>query len=99
MIVAATKAIARGAFLTFATAGALMANGPETGMETIRGVLLGPGVECMQFRLDDGEQISLTGPVPEAAPGTALTLTGRWAMVSYCMQGRTFSIEGGEVRQ
>jgi len=83
---------ALGALVTLAMAGSLMANGPETGLETIRGVLLGPGVECVQFRLDDGEQISLTGAVPEVVPGTALTLTGRWAMVSYCMQGRTFSI-------
>ena len=83
-------ALATGLLAT--SAGAVMANGPATEYARISGVFLGPGVECPQLRLADGEQISLTGAVPDADIGAALTLTGRWALMSVCMQGRTFDI-------
>lgn len=70
---------------------------PETGyaggavVETVSGMLIGPGVECPQFRLDDGEVISLVGAAPDQ-PGS-YQLTGRWARFSKCMQGRSFQVQ------
>jgi len=59
----------------------------------ITGVYIGKGVECPQFRLPDGEQISLDGPGFDRPPvGSALTLTGRFVNISTCMQGRTFLV-------
>ena len=59
---------------------------------TITGTYIGPGAECPQFRLNDGEKISLSGAVPDAEIGEALTLAGRWSMLSKCMQGREFRV-------
>jgi len=77
-----------------------MANGTGAEMtiprEIITGVFLGPGVECPQFRLDTGERISLSGPLPEAEIGATLTLSGQWALFSGCMQGREFRIRPDE---
>ncbi len=88
--------LARAALLVLASTGAVMANGTTPATETITGVFLGPGVECPQFRLEDGEQISLTGPVPEAEIGSRLVLSGHWAAISFCMQGRTFRVVAPE---
>lgn len=63
------------------------------GDNTVSGIFLGAGVECPQMRLTSGEQISLSGAVPEAAIGEKLTFTGRWALISKCMQGREFRVE------
>jgi hypothetical protein len=61
----------------------------------LQGRFLGPGAECPQFETLDGEQISLTGlPLPQdLAEGDRLVLTGRFLMVSTCMQGRAFDVE------
>ena len=64
----------------------------DSNLETITGILVGQGVECAQFRLETGEQISLSGAVPEGAIGTLFSLEGRWAMMSSCMQGREFPV-------
>jgi hypothetical protein len=58
--------------------------------EVVEGALIGPGVECPQFQLAEGEVISLTGAFPDSE-GT-YQLTGRWARLSFCMQGRTFDV-------
>lgn len=79
------------------TAGLLLAaQGPARAdgtppAETVEGALTGAGVECPQFRLPDGETISLTGQPPKD-PGS-YRLTGRWARFSYCMEGRTFDVQ------
>jgi hypothetical protein len=59
---------------------------------SITGTFLGKGVECPQFRLENGEQISLSGTIPEHQVGDEATLTGRWSMISTCMQGREFRV-------
>lgn len=67
----------------------------KTNMTSIEGTTLGPGVECSQFRMSSGEQISLTGfgKNHEAAnAGHRLRLSGGWSEVSKCMQGRTFRV-------
>jgi len=73
--------------------GACQSAPPEPAPVTIVGVLAGGGVECAQLRLDDGEQLSLTGTVPKVPLGTRVRLSGHWAEISYCMQGRTFAVE------
>lgn len=64
----------------------------QAAFDTITGKYIGPGVTCPQFRLDSGETISLSGAHPVLQPGERLTLTGRWAMNSKCMQGREFRV-------
>jgi len=86
----------RASWLGALTAGLLLvAEGPARGdgtpaPETLVGALTGAGVECPQFRLADGEVVSLTGQ-PPAELGN-YKLTGRWARFSYCMEGRTFDV-------
>jgi len=58
----------------------------------ITGSYVGPGVECPQFRLEDGETVSLVAMPAEIETGEPVTLTGRWPMFSKCMQGRTFYV-------
>ena len=59
----------------------------------ISGVFLGMGVECPQFMIDSGEQVSLIGErLDELTTGSKLVLTGRIARVSKCMQGQTFMV-------
>jgi len=62
--------------------------------ETIAGSFVGAGVECPLFRLEDGEQITLTGNIPDLVVGQTARLRGRWARLSTCMQGRTFHVLG-----
>jgi hypothetical protein len=67
---------------------------------TFRGELLGRGVECMQLRLDSGEQISLEGQDFQAIPaGTVLRLTGDFARMSRCMQGRALIVRSFATEQ
>ena len=64
----------------------------------IKGIYLGPGVECPQFMIDTGEQVSLTGRgLDEFLPGQRLRLTGHVARASNCMQGQTFIVATVEV--
>ena len=59
----------------------------------ISGVFLGMGVECPQFMIDSGEQVSLIGKrLDELTTGSKLVLTGQIARVSKCMQGQTFIV-------
>ena len=76
--------------IVLAASGAATGGGAVVG-ETVEGTLIGPGVECPQFQLKDGEVVSLTGQPPEAAG--PYRLSGRWARFSYCMQGRTFDVQ------
>ena len=68
----------------------------ETGTELqdIIVAFVGPGVECPQAVLPDGEQISLEGLLlPALAPGQELHLSGQFQRASRCMQGRAFRVE------
>ena len=59
----------------------------------ISGIFLGMGVECPQFMIDSGEQVSLIGKrLDELTTGSKFILTGRIARVSKCMQGQTFIV-------
>ncbi len=58
----------------------------------IAGTPAGRGVVCPQFRLDDGELVSLTGEAPPEGAGRVV-LSGRWQPRSPCMQGRSFRVE------
>ena len=61
--------------------------------DQIDGTYLGPGVECPQFRMTTGEQISLRGDaLDHLTIGVLLQLTGQFLRVSPCMQGRAFHI-------
>lgn len=64
-----------------------------TGLLEISGTFAGQGIVCPQFRMDDGETISLSGAYPaQMKLGEKLTLSGRWAPESKCMQGREFRV-------
>ncbi len=84
------------ALICCATAFPVFSQSQETGsgsaFETLRGQMADPGVGCPRFELPTGEQISLMGNVPDIAVGRGAELTGRWARVSTCMQGRAFLI-------
>ena len=59
----------------------------------IRGIFLGKGVECPQFMIDSGQQVSLIGnSLDQLKTGNTFRLTGRIARVSKCMQGQTFIV-------
>ena len=64
----------------------------NTNLATITGQFVGRGVICERFKLADGETISLSGDHPEPTPGVEVTLSGRWALESKCMQGREFRV-------
>jgi hypothetical protein len=63
-----------------------------TSMETIHGAIAGRGVNCPQFKLDDGRVVSLMGIEHNLLPGTKLSLTGEWVKRSICQQGQTFQV-------
>jgi hypothetical protein len=59
----------------------------------IRGVYLGLGIECPQFMIDSGEQVSLIGKqLDDLTAGNRFRLTGQIARASKCMQGQTFIV-------
>ena len=78
-----------GALVFAMTASLALATGVDH--ESLPGTRIDGGVECPQFRLTDGEVISLMGTPPDALG--AYTLVGRWARVSKCMQGRSFQVQ------
>ena len=84
------------AMVTFiGTSGPLASGGdnsskPSMERKVIEGAFAGMGVECPLFRLSTGEMITLTGAIPQLEVGQTVSLSGRWARISYCMQGRTF---------
>ena len=70
-----------------------IARGGQPPASMIEGEFLGLGLHCPQFRLSDGEEISLERlPVSlsELRPGMRLRLGGMFARASRCMQGRAF---------
>jgi hypothetical protein len=59
----------------------------------VKGTFLGLGIECAQFKIDSGEQISLTGiDLDGRTKGDKLLLKGIFARGSKCMQGRTLIV-------
>lgn len=68
----------------------------EAEAERITGAHAGPGVVCPQFRLADGETVSLSGDTASVAAAGTVTLRGRWMTRTKCMQGREFRVEGVE---
>ncbi len=65
-----------------------------TELQDITASFVGPGVECPQAMLPDGEQISLEGlALPELVVGQELRLSGQFQRASRCMQGRAFRVE------
>lgn len=61
---------------------------------TFHGEYIGRGAECPQFRLDSGEQVSLeAADLSDVTPGTRLWVTGEFARISRCMQGRAIIVE------
>jgi hypothetical protein len=59
----------------------------------IQGEVLGLGAPCVQFRMDNGETVSLEGASPQHfKSGMKFKLSGNWMRVSTCMQGRAFKV-------
>lgn len=87
------------AMVTFiGTSGPLASGGddsskPSREPEVVEGAFAGMGVECPLFRLSTGEMITLSGAIPQLELGKTVSLSGRWARISNCMQGRTFRVE------
>lgn len=64
----------------------------EPRAEKMSGTFLGAGVTCPQFRLDTGEQVSLSGRTDGMKPGAHYTIHGAVALRSKCMQGREIRV-------
>ena len=81
-----------GTMLDVRNPGPLLSEGVAVELE-IDGEVIGPGVECLQFRMASGEQISLRGSaISQISIGTPVRLTGGFVRMSTCMQGRTFLV-------
>lgn len=68
---------------------------PDTDGESARvtGRITDEGVECPTLRGPDGTLYSLAGDTALFEAGDAVTVTGSFADMSMCMQGRTLSVE------
>lgn len=63
------------------------------GAVVVRGEVVGGGAPCVQFRTDDGRQISLEGASHrDFAIGDRFELTGQFVAMSRCMQGPGFNV-------
>jgi hypothetical protein len=63
----------------------------------IDGEVMGQGAPCVQFRLDNGETVSLEGASPQLfKTGMKFKLSGNWMRISTCMQGRAFKVSHSE---
>ena len=63
----------------------------------IQGEVLGPGAPCVQFRMDNGETVSLDGASPQIfKAGMQFKVSGSWMRISTCMQGRAFKVLDAE---
>jgi hypothetical protein len=60
---------------------------------TVRGTIVTGGAECPLFRSDDGRRFSLTGNLNGFGAGDRVTVGGRVADVSTCMQGPTLAVQ------
>jgi uncharacterized protein DUF5818 len=60
---------------------------------TIRGTIVTGGAECPLFRSDDGRRFSLAGNLGSFRPGDRVTVRGRVAEVSTCMQRPTLAVQ------
>ena len=60
---------------------------------TIRGTIVTGGAECPLFRSDDGRRFALAGNLGSFKPGDRVTVRGRVAQVSACMQGQTLTVQ------
>ncbi|MCC1480364.1 hypothetical protein J1C52_01775 [Roseibaca sp. Y0-43] len=60
--------------------------------EILSGTFIGAGVTCPQFRLDSGEQVSLSGVTEGMTIGNAYRIDGAESMNSKCMQGREIRV-------
>ena len=87
------RTILTGAALLAAAALARAAEQSVDGDIELKGEVMGLGAPCVQFRMEDGETISLQGASPqEFQKGMRLSLTGNWLRISNCMQGRAFRV-------
>ena len=60
---------------------------------TLRGTIVTGGAECPLFRSDDGRRFALAGNLGSFKPGDRVTVRGRVAQVSTCMQGQTLTVQ------
>jgi LysM repeat protein len=59
---------------------------------TMTGTITRRGVECPLLRGDDGKNYSLAGDLEGFRPGDRVTVEGRLAGMSFCMQGTTIDV-------
>lgn len=64
-----------------------------TGTIRVTGRLTDEGVECPALRGDDGQLYTLAGDTGAFRPGDRVTVAGRVAEMSTCMQGTTISVQ------
>lgn len=63
------------------------------GAVVLRGQVVGGGAPCVQFRTEDGQQISLEGAsAQDYAIGDRFEITGQFVALSRCMQGPGFVV-------
>ena len=63
------------------------------GSVAVRGTLTGEGVECQALRGSDGQLYTLTGNLKGFNIGDRVRVSGSFAEVSTCQQGRTITVE------
>ena len=68
-------------------------DGGDEGTIRVTGVLTDAGVECQALETDDDELYTLTGELGGYEAGDRVTVEGRVAGMSYCMQGTTIAVE------
>ena len=64
---------------------------PDTPQLT--GMLIEGGIECQLFQADDGAQYTLMGDLKGFQNGDKVQLSGEEVEVSFCMQGKTWSVK------
>ena len=64
----------------------------DEGLE-VTGIITREGVECPALRSDTGELYTLAGDTGRFRPGDRVTVRGRGAETSFCMQGTTIAVE------
>ena len=67
-------------------------DGDDGGLE-VTGIITREGVECPALRTDRGDLYTLAGDTGRFRPGDRVTVRGRRAQMSFCMQGRTIAVE------
>ena len=73
---------------------ALAADGSKGQADTVEltGTFIKGGAECRLFKSDSGEKYSLVGDLKGYKDGNRVRILGKFAEMSFCMQGKTIVV-------